>query len=180
MLTRWDAQREEVILIKLSKKLLASTAVGAALILSAVLIVSLTGNDKPSITTNPPPAEEQPPASTPESPGSETEVPTTPEEDENDQPGDGGDEPAPEQEKATGLARAYEVHVRNLARMQEKLAAMGESILATENYPHGLVRSTMKLAEKLGIEADLGFALENVDAKGHGNGKGHAYGLERI
>ncbi|MGQ9586830.1 MAG: hypothetical protein ACUVT7_00390 [Thermoplasmata archaeon] len=172
-----------MILIKLRKKLLASTAVGAALILSAVLIVSMTGNDKPSITTNPPPTEEeQPPASAPESPGAETEVPTTPEEpeeEENEQPGDEGDEPAPEHGKATGLARAYEVHLRNLERMQEKLAAKGMAVHSADSYPHGLVHSTMKLAEKLGIEADLGFTLEKVDVKGHGNGKGNAYGLDK-
>lgn len=47
--------------IKISKRLLTSVVVGAALVLSTVLVVSLIGgDDKPEVTTEKPPADEQP------------------------------------------------------------------------------------------------------------------------
>ncbi len=38
----------------MNKRVLILTAVAAALVVSTALIVSLNGNDKPKITTNPP------------------------------------------------------------------------------------------------------------------------------
>jgi hypothetical protein len=51
--------------IHIKKRLLAIAVVGAVLVISAVMVASLKGNDKPEITTNPPTDNEQP-ASTPQ------------------------------------------------------------------------------------------------------------------
>ena len=82
-----------MIQIKISKRLLATAFVGTALVISAVFVVSMRGNDKPGIETNPPADDTQPDNSpvTPEtnnvSPN--TVVPTEPDEPTNDKPGNG-------------------------------------------------------------------------------------------
>jgi hypothetical protein len=134
---QWDAEREEVNEIKISKKLLAVTAASAILVLSTVLVVSLIGsNDKPDITNDLPPADEQPPADeiTDDVPSDTSD--TTPTDDDGDEPTDEPDEPIPE-EKTTGLEHAYAMHVRNIEKwLQNK---------GTDYCPRGLQHSMDKL-----------------------------------
>ncbi|OGS42080.1 MAG: hypothetical protein A3K67_03895 [Euryarchaeota archaeon RBG_16_62_10] len=168
-----------MILINLKKKLLVTAVVGGVLVLSAVLIASLGGNDKPSITTNPP-AENEPPASNtaPDTDSDLPDAPEAPDEDDDlevpDQPDDGSDDDESGDDasdgKKTGLERAYEVHVRNLERMQDKMAAKGKTMDAA-NLPPGLVHSTLKLGAKLGMTDTL--SLEDTKGEGKGNNGQH-------
>ena len=176
-----------MIQIKISKRLLATAFVGTALLISAVLIVSLNGNDKPTIKTNPP-ADDTQPASSPVTPETTTDVPakrpvvsTEPNEPANERPGNGhhhgdgngngnhngGDDDASDDEKARGLARAIEVHQKNIEKMTQK----GKTV------PQGLQMSMDKLvtmnAERLsGEQGDL----QENNGQHKGQSQGHNSG----
>ncbi len=152
-----------MIRIKISKRLLATAIVGTALVISAVMMVSMRGNDKPTIETNPP-ADDKQPANSPVTPQTNnvspnTVEPTEPDEPTNDKPGNGhhngngngnghhdADDDVADEGKARGLARAIEVHQNNIEKMTQK----GKTV------PQGLQMSLDKLvtmnAEKLGSE----------------------------
>jgi len=168
----------EVIEIKLNKRLLLTTAAGVAIIMSAVLLVSMHGDEKPTVTTNPPANEQQPPASNTDVPAANT-VPTGPgtsdEDDEQDHgddqaPGDngnGGGSDAPTKKK--GLERAIEVHERNIAKMVEK---GNVNALKNLDSSKGLVHSLEVLKTNMDKHADHQSQLDSSD--GHGLAKGHA------
>ncbi len=149
-----------MITIKLTKRLLATAVVGVALVIGAVLVASLKGDEKPTITTNPPPADEEPQDAqvdpTPDDvvPDDDQDDPELPDDDE-DGPGD-DDEDDPEDEgKAHGLQNAIQAHIRNM----EKAEMKGKSC------PPGLENSLQLLTE---MYAGL-LAGEKV----HGNANGH-------
>lgn len=157
---QWDAEREEVNEIKISKKLLAVTAASAVLVLSTVLVVSLIGsNDKPDITNDLPPADEQPPADdgTDDVPSDTSD--TTPTDDDGDEPTDEPDVPIPE-EKTTGLEHAYEMHIQNIEKWQLKRG--------TDSLPQGLQHSMEKLQLNM-IKITLKQELKQV----HGQSGNH-------
>ena len=171
-----------MIQIKISKRLLATAFVGTALVISAVFVVSMRGNDKPGIETNPPADDTQPDNSpvTPEtnnvSPN--TVVPTEPDEPTNDKPGNGhhngngngngnghnADDDISDEGKARGLARAIEVHQKNIEKMTQK----GKTV------PQGLQMSLDKLvtmnAEKLSNEQGN---LHDNNGQHNGQSQGH-------
>lgn len=157
-----------MILIKHKMRLLVLAAVGAALILGVAMIVSLKGDDKPAIT-NDPPAEDEPVDDAPVTPADEPYVPPTtddeddvadePEEPVDDDTGPGdGDDDSPAEVKARGLARAAQVHMRNI----EKLSDKGKSA------PQGLTQSMEMLAEKYAALQ----AVELEDKDNNGKHKG--------
>ncbi len=172
--------------IKINKRLLTLAAVAAALVISTALVVSMNGNDKPKITTNPP-AEDQVPQDTPvtptqnavTNPATDQNVPTDPEEPANDRPGHGnhngngngngngnsGDDNEASDAKLHGLARAAFVHQRNMDKMQEK----------GKTAPQGLLDSTAKLTamnlEKMSAEVDKDLQKDN----GKHNGQQHGH-----
>jgi len=168
-----------VILINLKKKLLATAAVGAVLIVSAVLVASLKGNDKPAIETNPP-ADDEPPASNTE-PDTDPDLPAEPATDVPDEGDDDGSPTPPDDSeddddssdaddgKKKGLERAYQVHLRNMEKHMEKFAAKGMTASAAD-LPPGLVHSTVKLGAKLGLTETLDLEDPNGKSKGD-NGK---------
>jgi hypothetical protein len=175
--------------IKINKRLLTLTAVAAALVISTTLIVSMNGNDKPKVTTNPP-AEDLVPQDSPVTPTQNTvtkpatdqNVPSDPEEPANDRPGNGnhkgngngngngngGDDNEASDAKQHGLARAAYVHQRNLDKMQEK----------GKTAPQGLLDSTAKLTamnlDSMSAEVDKDLHKDNGkhmgQQQGHGNG----------
>jgi hypothetical protein len=172
--------------IKITKRLLALTVVGAALVISAVLVVSLKGNDKPQITNDQPSTDEQP-ASTPPtaantnptSPNQNNdgmEIPThhgkpvKPAEDttgDNDN-GNGngnGNGHSPDGAKAHGLERAMEVHVRNMEKHDAK-----KGVDTASHDGKGLENSLDHLQTNLDKQSS-----HDVGAD-HGNGHGQANG----
>lgn len=173
-----------MIRIKLSKRLLATAFVGTALIISAVLIVSLKGNDKPTIETNPP-ADDTQPANSPVTPVTTTDVspttPVAPTEPANERPGNGhhngngngnghhgdDDNNSADDSQARGLARAIEVHQRNIEKMTQK----GKTV------PQGLQMSLDKLVtmntEKL---SDGPSELHENNGQHNGQSQGHHAG----
>lgn len=188
-------KREEVTTIKINRRLLLTAAVGAVLILSAVLIVSMPGNDKPRITDNPPADDEESqdtptapvvtPSDVPESTDSDPDdAQTDPDdpEDDDDQ-GDEDENPPSDNGKARGLARALQAHERNM----EKRMEMGKE------PSKGLESSMYKLAAKhqaqlladLADQGDDGEDDEDTDQKadhsnngdnGKHNGNGQSEG----
>lgn len=162
-----------MILIKHKKRLLVLATVVAALILGVAMIVSLKGDDKPAITNDPPAADDEPVDDAPVTPADEPYVPPTADEDDDvdddpELPGDDDagpgddDDDSPDDEKARGLARAAQVHMRNL----EKLSDKGKSA------PQGLIQSTQMLAEKLAaLQAD---ELSDLDNNGKHKGWGQS------
>jgi hypothetical protein len=174
--------------IKMNKRVLTLTAVAAALVISTALIVSMNGDEKPMITTNPP-AEDQVPQDSPVTPtqdvvtvpatdlnvpATDLNVPTDPEEPANDRPGNGshegngGDDNEVPDAKLHGLARAACVHQRNMDKMQEK----------GKTAPQGLFDSTAKLTamnlERMSAEVDKDLQKDNGkhtgQQQGHGSG----------
>jgi len=172
----------EVIEIKLNKRLLLTTAAGVAVILSAVMLVSMQGNDKPSINTNPPHNERtQPPASNADIPAA-TVVPTEPETDDEDNEQDPDDDQGPgnngngngngngsDGPKKKGLERAIEVHERNIAKKVEKGNGNAQSNL---DESKGLAHSLEVLETNLDKHADRQSQQDGGD--GQGLAKGHA------
>lgn len=163
-----------MILIKLKKRMLVLATVGAALILGVAMIVSLKGDDKPAITTNPPPADDEPVDDAPVTPADEdTYVPPTLDDDDDvadepEVPGDDDtgpgddDDDSSDNDKARGLARAAQVHQRNMDRMMDK----------GKTAPQGLVQSMEMLAEKYAaLQADM---LGNLDNNGKHKGWGQS------
>lgn len=167
-----------MILIKLRRRLLVIAAVGAALIVAATAIVTLKGNDTPSITTNPP-AEDELPTDAPVTPAEDNDVPETspsddyePDEDDDtgdsepevpgdDDTGPGDDDTTPSDDaKARGLARAIEVHERNMAKMAFK----------GKTAPPGLHMSMESLEVK--YAAMLANEQASLDHKDNGKHKG--------
>jgi hypothetical protein len=172
--------------IKINKRVLILSAVAAALVMSTALIVSMSGNEKPKITTNPP-AQDQVPQDTPVTPtqdavtkpATDQNVPTDPEEPANDRPGkgnhngngngngNGGDDNEAPDAKLHGLARAAFVHQRNMDKMQE----MGKTA------PQGLLDTTAKLTamnlERMSADVDKDLQKDNGkhtgQQQGHGN-----------
>lgn len=144
-------KREEVTTIKINRRLLLTAAVGAVLILSAVLIVSMPGDEKPRITDNPP-ADDQESQDTPTAPVvTPSDVPDSavsdPDDDAQTDPDDSEDDddqadeddgPPSDNGKARGLARALQAHERNM----EKRLEMGKE------PSKGLESSMYKLAAK--------------------------------
>ena len=154
--------------INTKKRLLALAVVGAVLVISAVSIASLKGNDKPEIETNPPADNEQP-ASTPQkavhytdSPDEQTEwgrlhgpqaktvQPDDDDEDDEDDDdqgngnGNGNGNGQSDADKTHGLERAIEVHLRNM----EKQDANGGEHKST-NDGKGLENSLAHLQNNL-------------------------------
>jgi hypothetical protein len=172
----------EVIEIKLNKRLLMTTAAGVAVILSAVLLVSMGGNEKPSTNTNPPTNDEQPPASDTDVPATNTvpTVPATNDEDDEQAPDDhqgpgdngngngngGGSSDAP---KKKGLERAIEVHERNIAKKIEK---GNTNALKSLDSSKGLTHSLEVLKTNMDKHADQQSLQDG--GNGHGLAKGHA------
>lgn len=161
-----------MITIKLTKRLVATAVVGVALVIGAVLVASLKGDEKPSITTNPPPQDEEPQdAQVDPAPDEDTPPPSSdnvaPDDDQDDQedpelPDDdedgpaNGDEDDPEDDgKGHGLQNAIQAHMRNM----EKFESKGKSC------PPGLENSLQLLMEL--YEGQLS------GEKTHGNANGH-------
>jgi hypothetical protein len=172
----------EVIKIKLNKRLLLTTAAGVAIIMSAVLLVSMRGNDTPNITTNPPNDEQQPPASDTDIPAANNEPNTEPtgpgtdDEPEEQGPdddqgtgdngnGNGNGSDAP---KKKGLERAIEVHERNIAKKMEK---GNPNALKNLDSSKGLTHSLEVLKTNLDKHADQQELQDG--GNGHGLAKGH-------
>ena len=174
--------------IKHKKRLLITAAVGAAIILSAVLIVSLSGDDKPGIETNPPPADIQPgPTQDTSDDGSATPA-VTPEPEEDDdgvdkpkpkpRPGNGGgngngddgsDSPAASGKKH-GLERAIEVHLRNMEKQADKKGGSADTGASADDGK-GLENSLMHLQKNLEKQnASMDDVSEDLGG-GHGQGK---------
>ncbi len=158
----------------MNRRLLATAMVGIALVISAVLVVSMKGDDKPTITTNPPPADEEPQdAQVDPTPDAET-LPPPPDDDQNDYqddpddpelpvededgPGDDDEEDPEEKGRARGLEKAIQAHIRNL----EKADMNGKS------SPPGLQNSLQLLTEM--------YAGVLAGEKASGNAKGHNKG----
>ena len=172
-------KREEVTTIKLNRRLLLTAAVGAVLVISAALIVSMPGNDKPRITDNPP-ADNEEPQDTQTAPvvkpsdvsdsddDQDDDAQTEPEDpdDNDDDQGDDDDNPPSDNEKARGLARALQVHERNMEKRVDK----GKDI------PKGLEMSFNKLTAKYQAqqEADLGDHADDGQDKDKGQGDDHS------
>jgi len=175
-----------VIRIKFSKRLLATAVVGAVLVISTALIVSLRGDEKPTVTTNPPAADNEPtvspvtPVATTDTPPSTDQiVPTEPEEPTNERPGHGNhngngngngntgdndDSSTANDGKARGLARALEVHLRN----KEKMTMKGKTV------PQGLADSTAQLQIMLDMHVGNDLAGQHDDNGQHkGQQQGH-------
>jgi type IV secretory pathway VirB10-like protein len=162
-----------VILIKLNKRLLVVAVVGAALILGVAMIVSLKGDDKPAINVNPPAADDEPVDDAPVTPADEPYVPPTSDDDDDaaddpEEPGDDDvgpgddDDDSSDDEKARGLARAAQVHQRNMERMMDK----------GKTAPSGLQQSLEMLAEKYAaMQAD---GLDNLNNNGKHKGWGQS------
>lgn len=169
----WDARREEVIRIKLKKRLVATAVMGMVLLMGVVLVASLNGDDKPVITTNPPPADEEPQdAQVDPAPDAETlppasddyqdedqDDPCDPELPEDDEDGavDDDEDDASEDDggKAHGLQIAIQAHIKNM----EKAEMKGKSV------PPGLQNSLQLLTEM--------YAGLLVGEKDSGNANGH-------
>ena len=144
-----------MITIKFKRRLLATAVVGMALVIGAVLVVSMKGDDKPIITTNPPPDDEEPqdaqvdPADDAEtlvSPDDLEDDPDDPELPGNDEngPGDNGEDDPEKEGKAHGLQTAIQAHVETM----EKAEMKGQSV------PTGLQNSLQVLTEMYaGVEA---------------------------
>jgi hypothetical protein len=183
-----------VIVIKINKRLLALALVAAVLIVGAATIVSLTGNEKPSVTTNPTDTVQRPhrtpvtPVTTnSEVPASPSETQTAPTEPtDSDEPandtapgnngngngnGNGNNNGAGDA-KAHGLERAIEVHERNIARHANSTANSNGHANAHADPNHGLQNSLAKLNEnldKMTEKQDQG----NLKDQSHGNANGH-------
>ncbi len=172
---------QEVIKIKLNKRLLLTTAAGVAIIMSAVLLVSMGGNDKPIVTTNPPEDnDQQPPASNADLPAANVIVPPN-----GNDTDDGDDEQGPDDEKGPGhngngngpsdapkkrgLERAIEVHEKNIAK---KIAKGNVNVLEHMNDAKGLTHSLENL--KLNLEKHGDNNVQENGSSGHGLAKGHA------
>jgi len=133
-----------VITIKLKRRLLATAVMGIALVACAVLVVSMNGDDKPVITTNPPPADEEP-QDAQVNPTTDAEALSPPEDDQDDpappgndeKPGDNGEDDPVCEGKAFGLQTAIQAHVE----AKEKTAMKGMST------PSGLENSLQLLTE---------------------------------
>ena len=155
--------------IQIKKRLLAIAVVGAVLVISAVMVASLKGNDKPEITNNPPTDNEQP-ASTPQPAVYYTDSPddywtkephpqgpqmkpadsssdTDEDDDDTDDGngnGNGNGNGQSDADKKHGLERAIEVHLRN---MEKKDAKGGES--SSSHDGKGLENSLAHLQDNL-------------------------------
>jgi len=179
----WDARREEVISIKLSRRLLATALVGVALVISAIMVASLKGDDKPTINVETPPADEEPQEDAQVNPTPDIQdLPDTSDDDQNtdddeeqDDPDDpelpDDDEDDPEDDdKATGLGRAIQAHVRNMEKMEQK----GKST------PPGLQHSLELLTQMYNdlLSGDEGDADDSdpVDHPDNGKHNGNANG----
>lgn len=166
------------------KRFLIISAVAAALALSAVVVVTLSGNDKPIITTNPPAADEQP-ANAPVNP---TEAVVTPDQpqgppapDDDDQPevpghnGNGNGNGNSGSDKAHGLERAMEVHERNVAKKlaNDKAASTNTDVpKGLQNSMDHLELNMEKLSDKLGSQQSLND--DGAHGQGQANGHGHS------
>lgn len=182
--------------IKFNKRLLATAIVGTALMISAVMIVSLSGDDKPTVTTNPPPAEDLLPPVTPvtpvtpsddtespddqtvpikpEEPADDDDVQTEPEEpaddadDSDDWPGNSDD--AQSGDKNRGLERAIEAHKETIQKMEQR----------GQDVPPGLAHSLDKLEEKLELRSSNEQANNNGQDSDHeDNGKHKGNGQDK-
>ena len=164
-----------MILIKTKKRLIFLAVVAAALVQSTAAIVSLKGNDKPGITNNPP-ADDEPSPDAPVTPLDDNAVPTPtdsdddaadsePEEPGDDDTGPGDDDTTPSDEgRAHGLARAIEVHERNM----EKMTMKGKTV------PQGLQMSMDKLVEKNTAKLANEQSGDDDQDKGQHKGNGQA------
>ena len=180
-------------MIKINKRLLALALVAAVLIVGAATIVSLTGNDKPNVTTNPKDTVEQPndspvtpvttvadvPASSDDSQTApaDSDEPTNdtePDDDENgDDNGNGnGNNNGTGDAKAHGLERAIEVHERNIAKHANSPAKANGHANAHADPNHGLQNSLAKLNENLDKMIE-GQNQDNLESQSHGNANGH-------
>jgi len=163
----------------MKKRLLVIAVIGAALVLSTVMIVSLRGNDKPEITTNPPTDEEQP-ASTPQpavytfdsydeykanKPHHEV-APSDSEEEDDDEGngnGNGNGNGQSDADKTHGLERAIEVHLRN---MEKKDAKMNENAMSHDSNGNGQENSLAQLQDNLEKQESRGNA-DSANAQTH-------------
>lgn len=166
-----------MIRIKFNRRLLATAFVGIALVISAALVVSLRGDDKPVITTNPPAADEEPQDAqvnpTPEEdvqpPSDDSDAtddedqsdyqdtpdePETPDDDE-DGPGDDEEDEPEDEGKAHGIQNAIDAHLKNIERMEMK----------NKTTPPGLQHSLELLEDKY---ADM---MSGEHNNGQGKGK---------
>ncbi len=154
-----------MITIKFKRRLLATAVVGMALVIGAVLVVSMKGEDKPIITTNPPPDDEEPQdAQVDPADDAETMVsPDDPEDDPDDPevpgdgngPGDNGEDDPERNGEAHGLLTAIQAHVETM----EKTEMKGQSV------PTGLQNSLQVLTE---VYAGVVAGEKTVDnANGH-------------
>jgi uncharacterized protein YceK len=178
-----------VIVIKINKRLLALALVAAVLIVGAATIVSLTGNDKPSVTTNPTDMVQRPhrtpvtpvttisdvPASSSDSqtPPTETDQPTNDTVPGNNGNGNGNgndNNNGTGDAKAHGLERAIEVHERNIAKHANSIANAHANAHADPN--HGLQNSLAKLNENLDKMTEKQ-DQDNLESQSHGNANGH-------
>jgi len=175
--------------IKINKRLLALALVAAVLIVGAATIVSLTGNDKPNVTTNPMDKIQRPhrtpvtpvtkisdvPASSSDSqtPPTETDEPANDTGPGNNGNGNGnGNHNGTGDAKAHGLERAIEVHERNIAKHADSTAKANANADAHADPNHGLQNSLAKLNEnldKMTEKQDQG----NLENQSHGNANGH-------
>jgi uncharacterized protein YceK len=178
-----------VIVIKINKRLLALALVAAVLIVGAATIVSLTGNDKPNVTTNPTDMVQRPHrtpvtpvtkiSDVPASSSDSQTTPTEPEEPANDTgPGNhgngngngNGNNNGTGDAKAHGLERAIEVHERNIAKHANSTANAHANAHADPN--HGLQNSLTKLNENLDKMNETQ-SQGNIESQSHGNANGH-------
>lgn len=168
--------------IKLSRRLLATALVGAALVISAIMVASLKGDDKPVINVENPPADEEPQDAQVDPTPDIQDLPDTSDDDQNtdddedqDDPDDpelpDDDEDDPEDDdKATGLGRAIQAHVRNMEKMEQK----GKS--TPPGLQHSLELLTQMYNDLLSGDEDAvddDPADQKDNGKHNGNANGH-------
>jgi len=150
----------------LNRRLLATAVAGFVLVVSAILVASMDGNDKPVVTTNPPPADGDEPQNAQVNPTPDAETTPPPDDaddvanDDQEEDQDDQDEPElPEDEgKAHGLQTAIQAHIKNM----EKTEMKGKST------PPGLESSLQLLTEM--------YAGVLAGEKASGNANGHNKG----
>ncbi len=178
-------------MIKINKRLLALALVAAVLIVGSATIVSLTGNDKPTVTTTPTDNLQRPhrtpvtpvtkisdlPASSDDTqiPPTDTDEPANDTDPGNNGNGNGngnGNHNGTGDAKTHGLERAIEVHERNIAKHANSTANANANANAHADPNHGLQNSLAKLndnLEKMTEKHDQG----NLEDQSHGNANGH-------
>ena len=167
----------------MKKKLFAIAVIGAALVISTVLVVSLKGNDKPEITTNPPTDDEQlastpqpavytfdsydeykanrPHHTVPQTTPSDSEGDDEDDDDADEGNGNGNGNGQSDANKTHGLERAIEVHLRN---MEKQDAKMNEN--AKSHDSNGLENALAHLQDNLEKQESRG-AADSAIAQSH-------------